>query len=311
MANNSLEEILNVGAAAGPFGVGDGVLEQTLRDFIQLQSRRISIGTDLVGVRSVPWLDFKWYTGVEGTFSFPLDDAAVTTATKVGTASYTMKLQKGQGRCTFLDTVRLRGESWENIDRQQMGIVRARADMMDNNILDTLHGGAGQTQAATATFGAALADEEADLLATMDKLYSQGRISGDEGMALVLPASTRSAMLNTQLYGNVVESLADHMSRIASMRVYYTRDYTGGKTLIPGDTAGALEDDALLLIPGGETGEHFSYNGAGFQETELTRMPGVGFDWLLTGYMGTVIHEHQDGAAAGKNNRIATITGVI
>ena len=102
MANNSLEEILNVGAAAGPFGVGDGVLEQTLRDFIQLQSYRIAIGTDLVGTRTVPWLDFKWYTGVEGSFTFPIDDAAVVDPTKVGTSSYTVKLQKGQGRCVSL-----------------------------------------------------------------------------------------------------------------------------------------------------------------------------------------------------------------
>lgn len=309
MANNSLEEILNVGAAAGPFGVGDGVLEQTLRDFIQLQSYRISIGTDLVGTRTVSWLDFKWYTGVEGSFTFPIDDAAVVDPTKVGTSSYTVKLQKGQGRCTFLDTVRLRGESWENIDRQQMGIVRARADTIDNNILDSLHTGAGQSQAATATFGSSGADEEADLLNTMDLLYANGRISGSESMALVLPTSARSAMLNTQLYGNVVESLSDHMARIASMKVYYTRDYTGGKNEV--SSTSAIEDDALLLIPGSETAEHFSYNGAGFQETELTRLPGVGFDWLLTGYMGTVIHQHQDGASTGTNNRIAKITGVI
>ena len=117
MANNSLEEILNVGAAAGPFGVGDAVLEQTLRDFIQLQSNRLAIGTDLVGVRSVPWLEFKWFTGVDGSFSFPLDDAAISDPTKVGTASYTVKLQKGMGRCVFLDAVRLRGETFENIDR--------------------------------------------------------------------------------------------------------------------------------------------------------------------------------------------------
>ena len=314
MANNSLEEILNVGAAAGPFGVGDGVLEQTLRDFIQLQSYRIAIGTDLVGTRTVPWLDFKWYTGVEGSFTFPIDDAAVVDPTKVGTSSYTVKLQKGQGRCVFLDTVRLRGESWENIDRQQMGIVRARADTIDNNILDSLHTGAGQSRAATATFGSSGADEEADLLATMDLVYSNGRVSGDEGMALVLPTSTRSAMLNTQLYGNVVESLQDHMGRIAQMRVYYTRDYTGGKNEVnpgTGSASSALEDDALLLIPGSETAEFFTYNGAGFQETELTRLPGVGFDWMLTGYMGTVVHEMQDGASSGTNNRIAKITGVI
>ena len=43
MANESLEQILNVEAAAGPFSVGDAVLEQTLRDFIQLQSTTISI----------------------------------------------------------------------------------------------------------------------------------------------------------------------------------------------------------------------------------------------------------------------------
>ena len=81
--NKSLEEILNVGAAAGPFGVGDAVLEQTLRDFIQLQSARISIGTNLVGVRTVPWLEFKWYTGVSGDFSYPIDDSAVVDPTKV------------------------------------------------------------------------------------------------------------------------------------------------------------------------------------------------------------------------------------
>jgi len=307
--DKTLEQILNVEATAGPFGVGDAVLEQTLRDFIQLQSLRIAIGTNLVGTRSVGWLDFKWYTGVEGSFTYPLDDAAVADPTKVGTANYTVKLQKGMGRCVFLDSVRLRGESFENIDRQQLGIVRARADTIDNLILDALHTGAGQSQAATATFGSASADEEKDLLDTMDLVYSNARVSGDEGMALVLPTSTRSALLNTQLYGNVVESLQDHMRRIASMTVYYTRDYTGGKNEV--NSTSALEDDALLLIPGSETAEFFTYNGAGFQETELTRIPGVGFDWMLTGYMGTVVHEHQDGAASGTNNRIAKITGVI
>ena len=311
MANESLEQIMNASAAAGPFGTGDAVLEQTLRDFIQLQSTRIAIGTQLVGARTVPWLEFKWYTGVEGTFSYPLDDAATVDPTKIGTSNYTVKLQKGQGRCVFLDTVRLRGESFENIDRQQMAIVRGRADVIDNNILSTIHSGAGQTQAATATFGAATADEEGDLLKTMDKIFANARVSGDEAMALVLPASTRSALLNTQLYGNVVESLQDHMARIAKMSIYYTRDFTGGKSLLPTDSTGAIEDDALLLIPGAETGEFFQYNGAGYQETELTRLPGVGFDWLLTGYMGSIVHQHQDGAASGKSNRIAKITGVV
>lgn len=309
--DKSLEEIMNASAAAGPFGTGDAVLEQTLRDFIQLQSTRIAVGTQIVGTRTVPWLEFKWYSGVEGTFSYPLDDAATVDATKIGTSNYTVKLQKGQGRCVFLDTVRLRGESFENIDRQQMAIVRGRADVIDNNILSTLHGGAGQTQAATATFGSASADEESDILATMDLIFANGRVSGDEPLSLVLPASTRSALLNTQLYGNVVESLSDHMKRIANMTIYYTRDYTGGGSLLPTDTTGAIEDDALLLIGGAETAEFFTYNGAGYQETELTRLAGVGFDWLLTGYMGTVVHEHQDGASAGTSNRIAKITGVI
>jgi len=135
-------------------------------------------------------------------------------------------------------------------------------------------------------------------------------VSGDEPMALVLPASTRSALMNTQLYGNVVESLQDHLRRVANLTIYYTRDYTGGQ-LLPGKTGAAIEDDALLLIPGAETAEFFQYNGPGFQETELTRIPGVGFDWMLTGYMGAVVHEHQDGASSGKSNRICRITGVI
>ena len=90
--------------------------------------------------RTVPWLDFKWYTGVSGTFTFPLDDSATVDPTKIGTQNYTVQLNKGQGRCTFLDSVRLRGESFENIDRQQLAIVRGLADTIDNLILDTLHG---------------------------------------------------------------------------------------------------------------------------------------------------------------------------
>jgi hypothetical protein len=91
--NQTLEQILNVKADIGPFGPGDAVLEQTLRDFIQLQSNTIAIATDLVGVRSVPWLSFTWYTGVVGTFSYPLDDVALTDPTHLGTANYSTKLE--------------------------------------------------------------------------------------------------------------------------------------------------------------------------------------------------------------------------
>ena len=301
MANDTLDTILNVEAAAGPFAPGDQVLEQTLRDFIQLQSNVISVGTKVVGVRSVPWLEFKWFTGVNGSFAYPIDDVAIVDPTKIGTANYTVKLEKGQGRCTFLDAVRLRGESFENIDRQQLGIVRARADTIDNHILTTLMAGADNSAAATAVFGSATADEEKDILDAMDDIFANARVQGDEPMALILPADKRSAMLNTQLFGNVVESMADHLRRVANLTIYYSRDF---------GSSSALGNDALLMIPGGETAEFFTYNGPGFQETELTRIPGVGFDWLLSGYMGSVIHEHQDGASAGKSHRLFKITGV-
>ena len=299
--NQTLEQILNVEAAAGPFAPGDAVLEQTLRDFIQLQSNTIAIATDLVGVRSVPWLSFTWYTGVVGTFSYPLDDIAITDPTNLGTANYSTKLEKGQGRCTFLDAVRLRGESFENIDRQQLAIVRARADVIDNHILTTLAAGADNSVAATAVFGDGSADEEGDILSAMDDIFANAKVSGNEPLALVLPADKRSAILNTTLYGNVVESLGDHLRRIANLSIYYTRDF---------GSSSALGNDALLMVPGAETAEFFTYNGPGYQETELTRLPGVGFDWLLTGYMGSVIHEHQDGASANKNHRIVKLTGV-
>jgi len=299
--NQTLEQILNVEAADGPFAPGDAVLEQTLRDFIQLQSNTIAIATDLVGVRSVPWLQFTWYTGVIGTFDYPLDDVALTDPTNIGTQNYSTKLEKGQGRVTFLDAVRLRGESFENIDRQQLGIVRARADTIDNHILSTLYGGADNSVAATDVFGGGSADEEGDILGMMDDIFANAKVSGNEPLALVLPADKRSAILNTTLYGNVVESLGDHLARIANLSIYYTRDY---------GTTGAIGNDAIMLVPGAETAEFFTYNGPGFQETELTRLPGVGYDWLLTGYMGSVIHEHQDGASANKSHRIFKLTGV-
>ncbi len=304
--NRSLEEIVYADAATtsnvGPFGKGQSVLEQTLRDFIQLQSTTIAVGTQVVGVRTVNWLTFKWYTGASGTFTYPLDDNAVVDPTNIGTANYSVVLEKGQGRCVFLDSVRLRGETWDNMSRQQLAIIQARADAMDNKILTDLLAGAGQTKAATAVFGSATADEEKDILDAMDLIFANARVSGNEPMALILPASVRSVMMNTQLYGNVVESLEEHLRRVANLRIYYTRDY---------GASGALSTSAILMIPGAETAEMFQYNGEGYMETEMTRIEGIGYSWLLTSYYGMVIHQHQDGAASGKSNRICKITGVI
>lgn len=297
MANETLEEILTVEAAAGPFGQADAVLEQTLRDFIQLQSTLISVGTKVVGVRRVGWLEFTWYTGTDGTFSYPLADNAVTDPTKVGTSNYSVHLKKGQGRCIFLDSTLLRGESWENIDRQQLAIIRNMADVIDDLIIDAVIAGADQSVAVTpgAEWDTVAADAEANILSAMDKIFENGRVSGNEPLALIVPAKHRNVMLNTTLYGNVVESLQEHLGRIGNLTIYYSRN-------------SGLADTAVLMVPGAETAEFFQYNGDGFQETELTRLPGVGYDWMLTGYMGCVIHE--DGGTSGKNSRICTITNI-
>lgn len=298
MANDNIETIV---ASTGPFGPGDAVREQVLRDFIQLQSNVLSIGTDLVGTRTVPWLEYTWYTGVSGSFTYPIDDAATVEPTKIGTQNYSVQLKKGMGRVTFLDSTLLRGESWENMDRQQLGVTQALADKIDNLILSALHSGAGDSVSATATFGSGSADEEADILSAADKIFDLARVSGNETLAVVLPANKRSALLNTQLFGNVIQSLQDHLKGVLGMEFKYTRDDGG---------SGAIGSDALVMIPGAQTAEFFQYNGPGFMETELTRLPGVGYDWMLTGYMGSVVHEHQDGASAGTTKRIVKITGV-
>ena len=302
----TLEQIVYADATTtslvGPFGKGQAVLEQTLRDFIQLQSTTIAVGTQIIGVRTVNWMTFTWYTGAQGTFTYPLDDNAVVEPTQIGTANYSALLNKGQGRVVFLDSTLLRGESWENLSRQQMAIIQARADSIDNKILTDLVAGAGQTQAATAVWGNSAADEEKDVLEAMDKIFANGRVSGYEPLAMVVPSTVRSVLWNTQLYGNVVESLEEHLYKVANLRIYYTRDHGSGN---------ALGTSALLLIPGAETGEFFQYNGDGFMETEMTRVEGMGYSWLLTSYYGTIIHQHQDGAASGKSNRICEITGVI
>ena len=309
MATLNLNQILgqNVQADAavtpadGPFTKQDSVLQQTLRDFIQLQSTTIAVGTKVVGLRTVPWMTYKWYTGAQGSFTFPIDDNAVVDPTNIGTANYTVSLEKGQGRTVFLDSVRLRGERFETMDRQQLAIVTARASTIDNHILTNLYAGAGQTQAVTNNaWTNTTNDAEHDVLLTMDKIFANARVTGDEGLALILPTTCRSTLLNTSLYGNVIESLETHLGRIANLTILYTRD-----------VAAMGNNDAIMLIPGAQTAEFFQYNGPGYMETEITRIEGVGYSYLLTSYMGTVVHRHQDGAAGATSNRIAKITGVI
>jgi len=141
------------------------------------------------------------------------------------------------------------------------------------------------------------ADAEKNILNAMDNIFQNGKVSGNEPLALIVPAKYRSVLLETTLYGNVVESLEDNLKRQANLTVYYSRN-------------SRLADLALLMVPGSETAEFFQYNGDGFMETELTRIPGVGYDWMLTGYMGCVIHEHQDGASSGTSNRICKIANI-
>ena len=269
--NKTLEQILTVEAAAGPFGQSDAVLEQTLRDFIQLQSTLIAVGTQVVGVRRVGWLEYTFYTGAEGTFTYPLADNAVADPTKIGTANYSVHLRKGMGRCIFLDSTLLRGESFENLDRQQLAIVRNMADVIDDLILDALVAGAGQSLAVAGgnEWDAAGADAEANILGAMDQIFENGRVSGNEPMALIVPAKHRSVLLQTTLYGNVVESLEDHLKRMSNLTILYTRN-------------AGFADTALLLIPGSETAEFFQYNGDGFQETELTRCSQATWDVSFT-----------------------------
>ena len=184
------------------------------------------------------------------------------------------------------------------MDRQQLAIAKGRADKIDEHILDKLLAGAGQTLAATgAGFKEADGDAELDILKGVDLIFENARVNGNEALALVLPASHKSAMNSTTLYGNVVQSLAERLSGQINLTVYYTRDSDFAST-------------ALLMVPGAETAELFTYNGPGVTETELTRIPGVGFDYLLTSYMGVVIHQSQDGSAAGVTNRIVKITGI-
>ena len=316
MANETLEQIVgvNVEAAVGPFGKSDSVLEQTLRDFIMLQSTTIAVGTSVVGVRTVPWLTFKWFTGVEGTFTYPLDDNAIVDPTKQLTQSYTVVLRKGQGRTTFLDSVRLRGESWETLDRQQMAIIQNRASVIDNHILTTLYAGAGQTLAVgggTSKWnGGSAADPEQNILDALGLIFTNARVSGDAGVALILPPIVRGTMLNTQLFGNIILSLQEHMADIANISVYYSRDF--GNLSGAAGTDGALQNEGLMLIPGAQTAEFLQYNGPGFQETELTRIPGVGWDWLLTSYFGSIVHEESGTASdVGTSPRIVKMTGLI
>ena len=108
-----------------------------------------------------------------------------------------------------------------------------------HHILSTLHTGAGQTQAATAVWGTGSADEEQDILDSMDKIFENARVSGNERLALILPATCRAQMLNTRLYTNVLQSLTERLNTMMSLDVYFTRDHGSG---------GALGSDALLLM---------------------------------------------------------------
>ena len=137
-------------------------------------------------------LDLELFPGcrISGTqapkssFTFPIDDNAVVDPTNIGTLpNYTVSLEKGQGRTVFLDSVRLRGERFETMDRQQLAIVTAKASTIDNHILTNLYAGAGQSQAVTNNaWTNTTNDAEHDVLLTMDKIFANARVTGDEGL---------------------------------------------------------------------------------------------------------------------------------
>lgn len=299
--NADIENIVQ--APKGETTSDDVVKENVVKEIIFKQSDHISVGTDIVPERTFGSLDVNFnYPGeIEG--EYPVHENSIVDRERVVWNEFDLELHQAEARFMITDIARVREQGTIQNEMSTQRAAEAIAEKKDENILNTLRGGAPTANTTTLDRAAdegwdqSGADIESDVVQAWNNIFENSNVNEDdvENTTLVAPSSVFGELNTLQLINNVQQRLRDYLDTAYGIDVRFSR---------------LLDDwdDALMVVGGNQTAIHGVLDSADIQDVETERVMGRGDDTLIRQFFNTAIVE--DEGLDGESYRIAKIENV-
>ncbi|QLG30170.1 hypothetical protein HUG10_21520 (plasmid) [Halorarum halophilum] len=305
MANDTIENI----ASFGETTEDDVLRREVVRELLYKQAGNLSVGTQLVDTTTFNMLDVKFDYPGEMSAEYPVAQDTTVDRQKITWNEFDMSLQQGEGRYFIADSAKLRGmgDLQQRFTQQRQGEALARRK--DENILETLLGGApssnDDTQAGGDEWDTANADIVEEMTGMWTDILTNAPINNANigNFSVVLPIEIWAELNQVELINNVQQQLREYLGSTFGFSIYPT------KLGLHEDDQVNLQDEAIMMIPGDETAIHGvlsdeAANSAGVPLVEQERIAGRGEEYIVSQWFNTAIVEHE-GAGSGESPRIA------
>ncbi|RLG45138.1 MAG: hypothetical protein DRN81_02740, partial [Thermoproteota archaeon] len=174
-------------------------------------------------------------------------------------------------------------------------LSEALAKAKDDNILETLTSGAGNTIDCS---NAAYDTPEEAIPAAIGKVLEAKGVSDEDikRIACILPVAHWQKLLKLTTVKNIVTSLAEYFGETYGMKIYPTK-YSG------------WTNEGLLLVTGADTAVHGVLRPPqGVPLVEVKRHAGVGTEYIVRQFFATKVVPEQSGVTTSK--RIVKFTNL-
>ncbi|MHA1615460.1 MAG: phage major capsid protein [Candidatus Thorarchaeota archaeon] len=276
----------------------DAFKAEIVKQIIYKKADFISTGVKLVGVRQFNTLDVKYSFASESTVEYPVPEGAKASLASIVWTEFGLTLQKAEGRFRITDEAGLRGTNRQQYETGVRRLSEALAKEKDEEILDTLAAGAGNSFDATATWNSAtVAQITGDVAKAIDYILSAKGVADSDivNIAFVVPLKAWTSLMKIVTIENANFRLLDYVQDSYKIQILPTKHFT---------------NYGIALLKGADTAIHgVLAPGAGIPLVETERIAGVGVEYIVRQYFKTKVVP--ESSTQSTSNRIVKITSIL
>lgn len=273
-------------------------LAAIIKQIVYLKADAMLVFKDAIEMQGLPNLDYN--VVLPETWYLEADEAAEGARVDVKNLRFHEvkgSMKKYQVPIFLTDEITVRQIENSQMQLSLDGAAQGLSLKKDQEIRNALYAGAGQTQAATDTWGAPGADPATDIANAIGKILSNTTLSDNEinQIGVYYPAKVFGHTAKPLQIGDVQESLRSWVKREYNIGLYPTRQLDSLNT-------------ALAVVKTPRMGIHFAHDGSKIPGAEQFRETGIGNGWLITQYFKTVVFPFAENETT--SNYICKLTGV-
>lgn len=274
----------------------DMILEPVEKQILFQRAEDLLVGKNAVELVNMDKLNYL-YSVPEAVKSDPqrIQEMALADYDNLTFFEVDGRLQKWQRRFIMSQEATVDQMDDLQLRLQIENMAKGMAYSKDSKIFTALEAGAGQTQAAGATWQAAAATPATDIANAIGKIFTNTYITDADiqNINIFYPAKLFGHMARPIEIGALQETLREWVQREYAINLFPTRMLTTG---------------ALAVVKGTQTAIHMQYTGSKIPTYEVVPKPGLGMEYFVTSYDKTLVMPQSSSVAT--SNYICKITGV-